>query len=764
MIKYDVIGLAETRRRHPFNAVYDTGEELFLGTCDSRGVNTSLSMNIDSFEQLINRIGRLRLKSCGSTPAQRIFVVYAPTSNYDEEEVEAFYMDLERFYREDLTLFKVIIGDFNAKIGPRRSSEERHIGTHGLERNEQGSPEKPARRLNSSPDDADSIEAVRNSFEKKLPIYADNMRKLIITARKEMNDLRLENTSLKQKLQASGLIECPACLFRFKPEREHRVLPKYIKVLRGKLSIEIEFSSLEQMSEWLTLNKLDENADGLPTMVQLEDHKPDLKSTGSLVYKLVKEKQEFEAKNKKVVISIRSRPRDECTNASASSSSSDRLLPRERIMTNSAAQGLSNVSKINCLENKCSNDSGKEDIKESFTSSHLIPKNFNNKHNQGEAQVVVQQCHYPELHEANQHSEVPSITKKRIREQGKNYDRDEAAQVCGNELNRMKNDGGPAANDTCGKIFNKYGTHVNKGEEKTNGHQYPRKNDSSEWISNSRRTHVDEEEETMRRQSWRTVSGKENASGMSSAKATCNQVNVHEINCKNDVHVTLEKYSPRSSSKSLSKPMHKIGFSNEDQNDGIRIGGQYSKVKNENEISDNFSNINAAERVIEEQLYPEVIRKIDVDEKTQLKGFAKTLRDIQQIKEEIPFEACLSFKELESLFFVPLFLNMPELCTTASQCSGYSKDNSASSRTSQCRHSKVPSYDGQHVGRNPADGEAKSKSPLRSPREKRRKRYVSPLRKHCRNVNSVKCDTAPIPTSDLIVVDEEDVEDGEIVE
>ncbi|ETN75772.1 hypothetical protein NECAME_12144 [Necator americanus] len=36
-IKYDVIGLTETRR-HPLNAAYKTGEELFLGTCDSRGV------------------------------------------------------------------------------------------------------------------------------------------------------------------------------------------------------------------------------------------------------------------------------------------------------------------------------------------------------------------------------------------------------------------------------------------------------------------------------------------------------------------------------------------------------------------------------------------------------------------------------------------------------------------------------------------------------------------------------------------------------
>ncbi|KAK6760595.1 hypothetical protein RB195_021890 [Necator americanus] len=36
--KYDVIGLTEMRRHHPLNAVYVTGEELFFGACDSRGV------------------------------------------------------------------------------------------------------------------------------------------------------------------------------------------------------------------------------------------------------------------------------------------------------------------------------------------------------------------------------------------------------------------------------------------------------------------------------------------------------------------------------------------------------------------------------------------------------------------------------------------------------------------------------------------------------------------------------------------------------
>ncbi|ETN85247.1 hypothetical protein NECAME_16840 [Necator americanus] len=115
------------------------------GTCDSRGVggvdvlvNASMAKNIDSFEQPTTRIGRLRMRKCDPTLALTIFVAYAPTSSYDEEKVEAFYMDLEKFHREDHAFYKVIIGDFNAKVGPRRTPEELHIGTHGLHWNDQG--------------------------------------------------------------------------------------------------------------------------------------------------------------------------------------------------------------------------------------------------------------------------------------------------------------------------------------------------------------------------------------------------------------------------------------------------------------------------------------------------------------------------------------------------------------------------------------------------------------------------------------------------
>ncbi|VDM64866.1 unnamed protein product [Angiostrongylus costaricensis] len=46
-----------------------------------------------------------------------------------EEAINIYGFSIQHF----IVLLKVIIGDFNAKIGPRRTSEERHIGTHGLE-------------------------------------------------------------------------------------------------------------------------------------------------------------------------------------------------------------------------------------------------------------------------------------------------------------------------------------------------------------------------------------------------------------------------------------------------------------------------------------------------------------------------------------------------------------------------------------------------------------------------------------------------------
>ncbi|VDL68695.1 unnamed protein product [Nippostrongylus brasiliensis] len=70
-----------------------------------RLTNTNLAMNIDSLEQLATRIGRLRLMRRGSIPALTVFVVYASTSDYDDEEVE----ELEKLYEEGHTFYNVIV-------------------------------------------------------------------------------------------------------------------------------------------------------------------------------------------------------------------------------------------------------------------------------------------------------------------------------------------------------------------------------------------------------------------------------------------------------------------------------------------------------------------------------------------------------------------------------------------------------------------------------------------------------------------------------
>uniref|UniRef100_A0A0N4W4G6 Endo/exonuclease/phosphatase domain-containing protein n=1 Tax=Haemonchus placei TaxID=6290 RepID=A0A0N4W4G6_HAEPC len=88
-------------------------------------------MNIDS--KLNNPNLTFATKKMWLNAALAIFIAYVPTSSYGEDELEAYYMDLERLYREGHTFFKVIVGNFNAKIGLKRTAEELHIGTHGME-------------------------------------------------------------------------------------------------------------------------------------------------------------------------------------------------------------------------------------------------------------------------------------------------------------------------------------------------------------------------------------------------------------------------------------------------------------------------------------------------------------------------------------------------------------------------------------------------------------------------------------------------------
>uniref|UniRef100_A0A0K0CST6 HNH endonuclease n=1 Tax=Angiostrongylus cantonensis TaxID=6313 RepID=A0A0K0CST6_ANGCA len=83
MIRYDVISQAETRRRHPFDVAYNTGEELFLGTCDSRevgGVGALVNMNTvvdnidEEYDRLIQHLHASAIKAeCSIVTKRRLF-------------------------------------------------------------------------------------------------------------------------------------------------------------------------------------------------------------------------------------------------------------------------------------------------------------------------------------------------------------------------------------------------------------------------------------------------------------------------------------------------------------------------------------------------------------------------------------------------------------------------------------------------------------------------------------------------------------------
>lgn len=87
-------------------------------------------MNNDSYKLLTSRIG-------ASVPVLTVFVAYTSISDYEDEDVETFHVELE-FYKEEHTFHNVIVADFNAKIGSGRLHEELHIVTHGLEWNKKG--------------------------------------------------------------------------------------------------------------------------------------------------------------------------------------------------------------------------------------------------------------------------------------------------------------------------------------------------------------------------------------------------------------------------------------------------------------------------------------------------------------------------------------------------------------------------------------------------------------------------------------------------
>lgn len=143
-LKWHIIGLAETRRKGEHLSQIEDGHLLYTigGDAAARGVgfliHRSMKDKIMKFEGISDRVVSITVK-INKRYSMQIVQVYAPTTSYDDDEVEEFYEEVTKALESNKSHYKFIIGDFNAKIGKHQQSDGKTTGSHGLgERNERG--------------------------------------------------------------------------------------------------------------------------------------------------------------------------------------------------------------------------------------------------------------------------------------------------------------------------------------------------------------------------------------------------------------------------------------------------------------------------------------------------------------------------------------------------------------------------------------------------------------------------------------------------
>ena len=143
-LKWDIIGLSEVRRLGEAYIELSEGHIFcYRGREDRREhgvgflINKHLAGNIIEFYGISERVAGLVVK-LNQKYKMKIVQVYAPTSTYEDEEVESFYEDVEAALNKHKTQFTFVMGDFNAKVGTKKPGEA-VIGNFGVDsRNSRG--------------------------------------------------------------------------------------------------------------------------------------------------------------------------------------------------------------------------------------------------------------------------------------------------------------------------------------------------------------------------------------------------------------------------------------------------------------------------------------------------------------------------------------------------------------------------------------------------------------------------------------------------
>lgn len=150
-IKWDIIGLSETKRKGEAWIVLESGNVLLYKGNENESVNgvgfivrKEQADRITSFSTISDRVAYITIQ-LNASKIMKIIQIYAPTSTYEDQEVEEFYDQvktaLNRTVKGKSIVHTMIIGDFNAKLGRKLDTDEdlECVGRYGSgKRNERG--------------------------------------------------------------------------------------------------------------------------------------------------------------------------------------------------------------------------------------------------------------------------------------------------------------------------------------------------------------------------------------------------------------------------------------------------------------------------------------------------------------------------------------------------------------------------------------------------------------------------------------------------
>jgi len=143
-IKWDIVGVCEVKRDEEVLSELKSGHIFYHTTCVQgfQGVgffiNKKWRNNIMKLTAISERVCVLNLQLNKNTSISFI-QVYAPTLDKSDQVVEEFYEDVDKALNESKSNWKIIMGDFNSKIGQKRIGEEHILGkwNYGM-RNDRG--------------------------------------------------------------------------------------------------------------------------------------------------------------------------------------------------------------------------------------------------------------------------------------------------------------------------------------------------------------------------------------------------------------------------------------------------------------------------------------------------------------------------------------------------------------------------------------------------------------------------------------------------